>query len=204
MHIAGPDRTLGAEEWCPFVAAEGFGHFIAPGRDREFPVVVPTQFVLDGNEVVLHLAGPNPVFDALRERQRAMLSVAGDWAFVPSDWKAIDDEDPSLGIPTTYYAAVKLFGSVRVDTDPAAVAAVLRRQLCDLQPETPVADPEVAHAAKLRLIRGITLSIDDVRAKFKYGGNVDDSHRKAVVERLRQRRGPGDLAAAGHVESRSG
>jgi len=32
------------------------------------------------------------------------LSVAGDWAFIPGSWKAIGDEDPEYGIPTTYYA----------------------------------------------------------------------------------------------------
>ena len=36
-------------------------------------------------------------------------------------------------------------------------------------------------------------------AKFKYGGNVDEAHRRAVVERLQARGGPGDEAAAGHV-----
>ncbi|MGH9094372.1 MAG: FMN-binding negative transcriptional regulator, partial [Acidimicrobiales bacterium] len=127
---------------------------------------------------------------------------AGDWAFVPSDWKAIGDEDPALGIPTTYYGAVQLFGSARVHTEPAAVATVLRRQLRAIQPGTAIADPEVVHAAKLRLIRGITVAVEDVRAKFKYGGNVDEDHRWAVVRRLRQRRGPGDDAAARHVERR--
>ena len=31
-------------------------------------------------------------------------------AAVPAAWKAIGDEDPTLGIPTTYYAAVQLVG----------------------------------------------------------------------------------------------
>lgn len=202
MHIAPQDRSFGEDEWRRFVACQGFGHFVGPGREREFPVVVPTQFVLDGDEVLLHLAAPNPVFDALAESTRAMLSVAGDWAFVPSDWKAVGGEDPTLGIPTTYYGAVQLFGSAQVHTDAREIAAVLRCQLHDLQPDTAIADPEVAHAPKLRTIRAITLSIEDVRAKFKYGGNVDWDHRQAVVERLRQRRGPGDLAAADHTERR--
>jgi transcriptional regulator len=40
-----------------------------------------------------------------------------------------------------------------------------------------------------------------VRAKFKYGGNVDAEHRLAVVDRLKRRNGPGDAAAAAHVRS---
>ena len=204
MHIPPPDRDLGEGEWRSFVEAQGFGHLVAAGAGRQVPVVVPTQYVLDGDRVLLHLAGPNPVFAALAEQPRVVLSVAGDWAFIPSAWKAIGDEDPALGIPTTYYGAVQLEGVATVGTAPAEVAAVLRRQLGALQPGMPVADPEVAHQAKLRSIRAITIDIDSVRAKFKFGGNVDDDHRQAVIERLRERGGTGDLAAASHALRRGG
>jgi transcriptional regulator len=207
MYIAPADATLGEAEWRPFVAANSFGHLVAAGRDREVPVVVPTQFVLDGDTVSLHLVRANPFFEAAAENPRVLLSVAGDWAFIPSAWKAIGDEDPALGIPTTYYAAVQLVGTATVHdarASPGSVAAVLRRQLGALQPELPAADPEVAHPAQLRAILGITIAVESVSAKFKYGGNVDAAHRLAVVERLRVRQGPGDEAAAGHVLRRLG
>jgi transcriptional regulator len=129
MYIAPADATLGESEWRPFVEAQGFGHLAAAGRDREIAVVVPTQFVLDGDTVWLHLVRANPIFAALAENPRVLLSVAGDWAFIPSSWKAIGDEDPALGIPTTYYGAVQLIGTASVldeRDEPGAVAAVLR------------------------------------------------------------------------------
>lgn len=202
MYIAPPDRTLGEPEWRPFVEAQAFGHFIAPGAGLDYPVVAPTQFVLDGSEVLVHFARPNPIFDALLANPRAVLSVAGDWAFIPSDWKAIGDEDPALGIPTTYYAAVQLKGRAEVRDDPTAVADVLRRLLTAFQPATAIADPLEVHASKLKAIRAVVLTIEEVAAKFKYGGNVDRDHRSAVIDRLRSRRSPGDLAAAGHAERR--
>ncbi len=202
MYIAPPDVGRGEDEWRSFVAAQGFGHLVAAGRGRDVPVVVPTQFVLDDELVYLHLAAPNPVFAALNEQPRVVLSIAGDWAFVPSDWKAIGDEDPALGIPTTYYGAVQLIGSATVDVAPPAVAAVLRRQLAGLQPQVPIADPERVHPTKLKAIHAITIAIEEVRAKFKYGGNVDRAHRQAVIERLRRRDGPGDRAAADHAARR--
>ena len=58
--------------------------------------------------VVLHLARPNPIWDALQENPRVLLSVAGDWAYIPAAWKAIGEEDPRMGVPTTYYGAVQL------------------------------------------------------------------------------------------------
>jgi transcriptional regulator len=202
MHIPLPDRSLGESEWRTFVEGQGFGHLVAAGRGRDVPVVVPTQFVLEDDHVFLHLAAPNPIFEALAEQPRVVLSVAGDWAFIPSAWKAIDDEDPMLGIPTTYYAAVQLEGVATVGSEPAVVAAVLRRQLGSLQPDVPVADPELAHAARLRSIRAITIGVDAVRAKFKYGGNVDERHRAAVIERLAARAGPRDGAAADRAAQR--
>jgi transcriptional regulator len=202
MYIAPADRTLGEDEWRPFVVAQGFGHFVAAGRDRDYPVVVPTQFTLDDDRVLLHVAAPNPVLAALDERPSAVLAVAGDWAFIPSAWKAIGDEDRALGIPTTYYGAVNLAGPVVVHHDPSAIAAVLRRQLADLQPSVSIAEPEMAHRAQLHAIRAITLTIAEVQAKFKYGGNVDAAHRRAVIEHLEARGAPGDAAAAGHTARR--
>jgi transcriptional regulator len=205
MYTAPVDASIGEAEWRPFVEANSFGHLVAAGRGREVPVVVPTQFLLSGDTVWLHLVRTNPIFEALAENQRVLLSVAGDWAYIPSSWKAIGDEDPALGIPTTYYGAVQLVGLATVHAErevAGSVAGVLRRQLAALQPDVPVADPVEAHAPKLNAILGISIAVESVRAKFKYGGNVDPAHRLAVAARLEQRGGPGDAGAAAQVRRR--
>jgi transcriptional regulator len=202
VYIAKVDRGFGEDEWREFVASQGFGHLVAAGVEREVPVVVPTQFVLDGDEVILHLVDKNPILEAIDEQPRVLMSVAGDWAFIPSSWKAIGEEDPLLGIPTTYYAAVQMEGSATIVSDPGEVAAVLRRQLAVLQPGLEVADPLTAHEAQLRTIRAISIVIEEVRAKFKYGGNVDLGHREAVIAGLERRGRPGDLAAARQTRRR--
>ncbi len=206
MFIAPVDATLGDEEWRAFVATHPFGHLVVRGgADRDVPVVVPTQFVLAGDTVWLHLVRASPVFEALAENPRIVLSVADDWAFIPSAWKAIGSEDPALGIPTTYYGAVQLVGTAVVHderTSPGSVAVILRRQLGTFQPDVAVADPAEVHAAKLRGILGIEIRVEKVSAKFKYGGNVDEAHRRAVVAQLWARGGPGDDAAAEHVVRR--
>ena len=170
----------------------------AGGRDREVPVVVPTQYVLRGDEQVLHPARPNPVWDAIEENPTVMLSVTGHWAYIPSSWKVIGDEDARLGTPTTYYAGVQLTGVAQVLDGTDDIAEVLRRQLSATQPNVAVADP-AEHGAKLRAIRGLRISVTEVRAKFKYGGNVDRDHRIAVAERLATRDGPGDEVAHEHL-----
>ena len=200
------DAPLGDDDALAFVRRTAFGHLVAPGR-REVPVVVPTQYVVEDAatgadasfpDVLLHLARPNPIWSALDESPTVVLSVAGEWAYVPAAWKAIGDEDPSLGIPTTYYAAVQLIATASVLDDVEAKLRVLRAQLGVFEPGSGVADPAV-HERKLAGIRGLRLSVREVKAKFKYGGNADAAHRAAVAERLAARSGPGDAAARAYV-----
>src|SRR5262245_40193143 len=77
------------DEWRPFVASHGFGDLVAGGRDRDLPIVVPTQFVVVGDEVLIHLLRTNPIWAAIAENPKVLLCVSGDWAFIPSDWKTI-------------------------------------------------------------------------------------------------------------------
>jgi transcriptional regulator len=197
------DAPADAAETLDFVRSQGFGHLVAPGAGG-VPVVVPTQFVLqDGPVVLLHLARPNPIWRALEVNPLVVLSVAGDWAYVPAAWKAIADEEPALGIPTTYYAAAQLAGDAAVVDDPEDKLEILRRQLGALEPGSGVADPSV-HRRRLAGIRGIRITVREVTGKFKYGGNADAPHRQAVAARLEQRGAPGDAAARAHLLRRSG
>ncbi len=135
---------------------------------------------------------------AIDENPMVLLSVAGDWSYIPSAWKVIGDEDPRHGIPTTYYGAAQLTARAEILDDPEQVADVLRAQLAALQPGIDVVDP-LEHGSRLGQIRGLHLDIVEVRAKFKYGGNVDRDHRLAVADRLSERDGPGDAAARAHL-----
>jgi len=197
------DASASQDEWVSFVRAQQFGHLVAAGRGRDVPVVVPTQFALASPELVLlHLARPNPIWDALAENAAVLLSVAGDWAYIPAAWKALGDEDPRMGVPTTYYAAVQLIGDATIVDDADGKAEILRAQLAVTEPGSGVADP-IEHGRRLNGIRGIRIAVREVRAKFKYGGNVDAEHRAEVARRLAERHGPGDTAALGHLSDRS-
>jgi transcriptional regulator len=195
------DAPLDEAEWRAFLAEHDFGELIAPGAGRDLPVVVPTHFLWDGDkEVVLHLARPNPVWEALAERPRALLSVFGAYAYIPGHWN--QDE---YGVPTSYYAAVQMSCDVEVIDDPALVAAILERQLGHFQPEgmhAPVEPGETRYGKLLPNIRGIRLAVTDVRAKLKYGANRTVAHRTAIAGKLGERGSPLDLEARAHVLDR--
>jgi len=203
VFIHGWDSATDEAEWRSFLDSHPFGELVAAGAGRAVPVVVPTQFAVESDTILVHLLRQNPVWTAIGENPTVMLCVSGDWAFIPSNWKVTGDEDPLEGIPTTYYASVQLTGTARVIDDPDGVAEVLRVQLRRFQPEVDVADPS-SHGARLRAITALTIEITDVRAKFKYGGNVDIAHRTAVAGHLEARRAGSDLAAARHVRRRLG
>lgn len=192
------------DDWKAWLlAGHDFGQLVAAGRDRELPVVAPAHFVFDGDRTVwLHLARPNPVWDALAENPHALLSVIGDYTYVPAEWNAEPGTDPAHGVPTSYYASVQLACTARVLDDTMAKAELLTRQLAHFEPAggraevSPVAMPD---RRLLPGIRGLELTVLDVRAKFKYGGNKEAGHRTRIADRLVGRNGPMDAAAGDHV-----
>ncbi|HZP97529.1 MAG TPA: FMN-binding negative transcriptional regulator [Candidatus Limnocylindria bacterium] len=201
MLIHRHDAPLDEAEWRAFLADHDFGELIAPGACRDLPIVVPTHFLWDGErEVVLHLARPNPVWGALEERPRVLLSVFGAYAYIPGHWN--QDE---CGVPTSYYAAVQLACDAQVIDDPAAIAAILERQLAHFQPEgkhAPVEAGESRYGKLLPSIRGIRLTVTDVRAKLKFGTNRTVEHREVIAAKLAERGRPLDREARAHVLER--
>jgi transcriptional regulator len=195
------DAPLDDEEWREFLRGHDFGEVIAPGRDRDLPVVAPAHFIWDGDrEILLHLARPNGIWDALVERPRALLSVFGAYTYIPGHWN--QDE---YGVPTSYYAAVQLACDAEVIDDPDRIAAILSKQLAHFQPEgkhAPVTAGENRYGALLPSIRGIRLVVTDVRAKLKFGTNRTVEHRRVIAAKLGERGSPLDLEARAHVLDR--
>src|SRR4029079_2859893 len=167
-----------------------FGELIASGRARDVPVVVPTHFIYDGERTIrLHLAVPNPVWEALAENPLALVSVYGDYTYIPTQWNAEQGKAIEYGVPTSYYAAVQAIVRTRPVDDPEELASILRAQLAHFQPEgghAPV-EPDNDYGKQFGAIRGIVGTIEDVRAKFKYGGNRTIEHRLRVADRLAER-----------------
>jgi transcriptional regulator len=218
------DRPVSDEETRAFLDAHDFGELIAPGGPtRDLPVVAPTHWAFADDErrvAVAHFARANPIWDALREKPRAMLSVIGDFVYVRSDWNAGEEapsaaqaaertnrssSGPEWGVPTSYYGAVQMEGDARIVEDAEGTARILRALFARLQPEgghEPVEPGDNPYAKQFGAIAGVELRVTSVRAKFKYGGNRPAAHRARVAERLAERGGPGDAEAREHLRRR--
>ncbi|MEU8355959.1 FMN-binding negative transcriptional regulator [Nonomuraea sp. NPDC048882] len=173
------DAARNEDEWREWLRTRDFGQIAVNGVGGAAPVVVPTHFLFDGEEIVLHLARPNPIWAALEANPAAVVSVYDDYAFIPSGWRG---DSPETGVPTSYYASVQLVCQAEIVDDREGKAEIVRRQLAHHQPDGD--HGEMAAGAGpyhklLSALRGLRLRVVDVRAKFKF-----DDHRPEVRERV--------------------
>lgn len=196
-------------EWQQVLTHVDFGQVIAAGRRRDYPVVVPTHFHYDGaDHVWLHLARPNPVWQAIEEHPYVVLAVITDYTYVEAAWNADPRGRLEHGVPTSYYTAVQLRCRAEIVDDPDDKFAILAAQLDHFEPDgSKRVPPSNDIASDRRLvpgIRGLRLSIESVQAKMKYGGNKTPEQRHAIAEHLAHRDAPMDAAARTHLTGRAG
>lgn len=209
MFIQPWDAALNAAEWQAWLAGtDRFGMLAVNNLDpAEAPIVVPTHFTVRGNELLVHLARPNPVWAHLDAAREVRLVVVGDYAYVPSYWRAEEGERPEVGVPTSYYSAVQFLCRPAVVDDPEEKAAILRAQLADFQPEGGHAALSVDSAPYGRMlsgIRGLRLEVLRVDAKFKYDDHKPVEHRQSVSDHLEERNRGLDHNAARQQRRRIG
>ncbi|MEV7389124.1 FMN-binding negative transcriptional regulator [Streptomyces sp. NPDC091215] len=194
------DAGLDEAEWQTWLAdGHDFGQLSVNGVPGQSPVVVPTHFCSDGNQLLIHLARPNPAVKAIEHDPNVTLTVIGDYAFIPGPWRAERGTPPADGVPTSYYTTVQFTCHARIVDDPEGKAELLRRQLAHFQPDGDYALVAVGRPPYGRMlsgIRGLRLEVTDVKAKFKYDDDEPVELRTAVADRL-DTRGQGlDVPAA--------
>ena len=186
------DSALDETEWQDWLAStERFGMLVVNNVDpTQAPLALPTHFTVAGAELFFHLARPNPVWAHLEAAAEVRLAVTGDYAYIPTYWRATAgglDED---GVPTSYYTAVQFVCRPRVVDDPEGKVEILAAQLADLQPEgghAEVGTESEPYGRMLPGIRGVRLTVLRVDAKFKYDDSNPVDHRERVIGYLEER-----------------
>jgi len=201
------DSALDQAEWQQWLAAtDRFGVLAVNNLDpAQAPVLVPTHFTLDGEEVLVHLARPNPVWPHLEAATEVRIAVIGDYAFIPSYWRAKAGSPDKDGVPTSYYASVQLVCRPSIVDDPQGKADILSAQLADFQPEGGHAEMAIdapPYGRMLPGIRGLRLAVVRVDAKFKYDDQKPPEHRERVIDRLEQRNHALDTVTAAQQRRR--
>ena len=201
------DAALDSEEWQDWLAStDRFGMLVVNNLDpAQAPLALPTHFTIAGEELLLHLARPNPVWAHLEAAAEVRLAVMGDYAYIPTYWRAKAGGPDEDGVPTSYYTAVQFVCRPTVIDDPQSKAEVLAAQLADMQPEGGHAEVRVdsePYGRMLSGIRAVRLAVLGVDAKFKYDDSNPVDHRERVVGYLEERSQGLDVGAARQQQRR--
>ena len=202
------DAALDTAEWQDWLAStDRFGMLAVNNLDpAQAPLVLPTHFTVAGDELLIHLARPNPVWPHLEAAAEVRLAVIGDYAYIPTYWRAKAGGPDEDGVPTSYYTAVQFVCRPTVVDDPQGKAEILTAQLADFQPEGRPRRPWRVDAAPygrmLPGIRGVRLAVLRVDAKFKYDDANPVDHRERVIGHLEQRDHGLDAGAAAQQRRR--
>jgi len=201
------DASVDSEEWRHWLeTSEKFGQLIIPNIDPALaPVALPTHFTILGNEILLHFAKPNQAWKHIAAAKQVRLSVIGDYAYIPSNWRTKPGFETN-GVPTSYYAAVQFVATPTIIDDADRKAFILNEQMKDIQPENApaVTDNDDAYGRMLSGIRGLRLAIVDVEAKFKYDDHNAIEFRERITANLEKRNRGTDRGAAKQQRRRLG
>ena len=201
------DAATDEHEWQQWLAGtDRFGMLVVNNvNPTEAPLALPTHFTLARQEILLHLARPNPIWKHLQAATEVRLAVIGDYAYIPTQWRAKAGGPDEDGVPTSYYATVQFVCRPTVIDDPQGKVDILTVQLGDQQPEgghATVAVDAPPYGRMLAGIRGIRLQVLRVEAKFKYDDHNPIEHRERVIDRLHERGHGLDAGAATQQQRR--
>jgi transcriptional regulator len=201
------DAATDDEEWREWLGTTAlFGQLVVNNLDPSHaPLAIPTHAALEGEELLLHLARPNPVWPHVESATEVRFTVMGDYAYIPSTWRAKAGGPDEDGVPTSYYATVQFVCRPEIVDDPQTKAALLTTQFAHLQPEggyPAVETGEPPYGRMLPGIRGLRLRILRVLAKFKYDDHNPEDHRVRVSESLDERGELHDPGAAAQQRRR--
>jgi len=201
MFIHPWDAARDDAEWLTWLKnTDRFGVLAVNNIDpSKAPLVLPTHFTVMGDELLIHLARPNPVWKHLEVASEVRLAVIGDYAFIPTYWRAKAGGPDEDGVPTSYYTSVQFVCRPTIVDDPQGKVDILESQLRDFQPEGKHAEVAVdgePYGRMLAGLRGVRLAVVDVDAKFKYDDHNPIAHRERVISNLEQRDQGRDAGAA--------
>jgi transcriptional regulator len=201
------DAALDPAEWQDWLAStDRFGMLAVNNLDpARAPLVVPTHFTRTGDELLIHLARPNPVWPHLEAAAEVRMTVTGGYAYIPGYWRATAGGPDEHGVPTSYYTTVQFLCRPTVVDEPEGKVEILTAQLADLQREgrhARVATDAPPFGGMLSGIRGVRLAVLRVEAKFKYDDHKPVEHRERVIGNLEARGNGLDAAAAAQQRRR--
>ena len=170
-----------------FIQAHSFATIVSNSAEEMLASHVPLTLDHAGGahpSLAGHFARANPHWRALERSGRCLAIFSGPHSYISPSWYA-----NSPAVPTWNYAAVQVYGKVRIIDDAAWVTGLLDRMIAIY--EAPQARPwrgllPVEFRAKLtEAIVGFEIEIDRIEGKFKLGQNRPLEDQRGVLYALK-------------------
>ncbi|OAI15347.1 MULTISPECIES: FMN-binding negative transcriptional regulator [Methylomonas] len=136
-----------------------------------------------------HIARSNPLWSDFDSQAEVLAVFQAENAYISPSWYA---NKPKTGkvVPTWNYAAVHVYGTLRVIDDPVWIRRQLQAMTDELEARFPepwsVADAPADFTERLLTqIVGIEISVTRLQGKWKVSQNQPPENRNSVIEALR-------------------
>lgn len=173
-----------------FLGEQTFGYLATNGEDG-FPSIKPLNFVYIQGVVYMHGSRSGQKMNEIRRDAKATFSVASEYALIPSYWV-----DPTYACPATaYFKSVMFKGNLSIVEEQAEKSLAFSAFMGKLQPEggyEPFDSQTIDYTSRLKGVAVIRLTPEHLSAKYKFGQNLKETEREALIHELRHRGGVKD------------
>ncbi|WP_025692788.1 pyridoxamine 5'-phosphate oxidase family protein [Paenibacillus zanthoxyli] len=186
------------EELQSFLDEMSFG-FLGTIDGQGRPRVIPLNFVYTEGCFYFHGSHAGGKMDAIRKMDKVCFTVADEFSLIPSYFT-----DPQMACPATaFFKSVTAFGTAEIVTDLSEKAAALGKFMKKLQPEggyDPIDAENPKYRPQLKAVAVVRIVPEEITAKFKFGQNLKEEDRSAVISGLEARGGERDAETVEMME----
>jgi transcriptional regulator len=194
MYIPEFNRVRDHADMVSFVQANPFAILVSSSESGPFATHIPILARYVNNQMVVHghIAKSNPHGALLQSSQESLAIFHGPHAYIsPRLYESRES------VPTWNYAAVHVYGHVRVVTDPERLMEEVREIINTFDPDYFAQWSSLNDKFRygmLKQIIGFEMVADRIEAKFKISQNRTRTDQANVIASLEQ---AGDTAITG-------
>ena len=153
--------------------------------DGESPYSVPVNFVYDGKFIYFHGSQKGRKMKVLRNYPKVSFSIVENFSIIASYFSTSE----KLACPATqFFKSISIDGKVLIVNEKEEKMKALTLLMQKLQPEggyKPFND--AAYEKMLNATAVLKIEIKELRAKFKFGQNLDDTRFNMIISHLETR-----------------
>ncbi|MDC0710224.1 FMN-binding negative transcriptional regulator [Stigmatella sp. ncwal1] len=185
-----------------FIHQHSFGLLISPGPQGMEATHLPFLLEVDGagpGRLLAHLSRANPQWKHLEEAGEVLTVFSGPHAYISASWYT-----ERTDVPTWNYVAVHAYGRAR-RVDGERLHGMLARMAQRYEATSAVPwslgeVPEASLQAMTKGIVGIEIELTRLQGTRKLSQNRSAEDQQRVLQALRERGSPDDLALAALME----